>query len=209
MTTETNPIVEPIKDETQVKEDFVPKSHFEKVLTEKKNAMQALNDERAKVANLTAESLKAKDDWKTIAEIAQKESLEIKTQYEGLKIQRTNEVKLTAVKREFEKMGLSDSKTFDTIQGLINIDGLKYDEDHKLVLGVEEEAKRIRDAIPQLFGQSKPGAMHSAPKGAPADVSVDEYQRMIADGSWRKMSKVEQHAYTAKIYEKMGVTAKK
>lgn len=213
MTTQAQePTPTPKPDETPPEGD----SAFQKLLREKQNWAEKARKEAEEKATLAAKlqeietaRLKEKDDQKGLAEMYQKKYIELETKLKEQEAEQQRAIKLTQVKREWEKLGLKDTGAADKLLKLVDLDKIKYDPDLKITLGQEEEAKRIFEDFKPLFSGDAPRADHSAPKGAPASVSIDGYKQMLKDGTFRKMSKDEQNAYVAKLYESQGMTVKK
>lgn len=196
----------PIKEEPKSdKGDSVSRDAHEKLLKEKKNAMMAIEQLKAQTAAYEAKlkeaeenTLKIKEDWKALAESREKELLTLRQQLDGVKTETVTNYKLTAVKKEFEKMG-ADSKTLDFLIKNVNVAALKYDEDHKVVLGAEEEAKRIKEYIPQVFGKSQAGASHGAPELEAKNLTLE---------SFKSMSLADKKKNMAELYKSQGITLK-
>lgn len=206
---------EETKQETQQPETY-SKEFVDKVLTEKKNAMATLAEFKQKVNTYEAQlkeaeenRLKEQNDWKGYAENKAKEAQGWQEKFNGLENKLQTQVKIGAVRREFEKLGVKDGKVVEGIVPLLKLDAIKYDETTQTVIGAEEEVKRIRETLPQLFAVSPAaGANHNAPQGTPSSISIDNYKAMMRDGSWAKMSKQEQQKYETELWGSLGVTRK-
>jgi hypothetical protein len=106
------------------------------------------------------------------------EALEYKQRLEQHIVREQNGIKQGSLRKELEKMG-ANPKAMDLLLGkLANLESLKYDEDHRVVLGAEDEARRIKEQLPELFGRSTAGVGHEAPQGAPVDMDVNAYKNM-------------------------------
>jgi hypothetical protein len=200
----------------QTQPETYSKDFVDKVLTEKKNAMQTLTELKQKVNTYEAQlkeaeeaRLKEKEDWKQISENRAKEAQSWQEKFQGLENKLHTQVKIGAVKREFEKLGVKDGKVVEGIVPLLKLDAIKYDEATQTVVGADEEVKRIRETLPQLFAVNPlAGANHNAPQGTPSSISIDNYKAMMRDGSWAKMSKQEQQKYETELWGSLGVTRK-
>lgn len=175
---------------------------YEKVLIEKRNAMAKARELEEKLERLETERLKEKEDYKAMYEMSQKKLKEYETVLATEKENKTRAIKLTAVKKEFEKMGLKDSQAAETLFPLIDINTLKYDEEHSVVLGAEDEARRIKERLPQVFGAgtSTARAAHDAPTGTTGAITLD---------AWKKMSPQDRKKYEPELYKSMGVNFRK
>jgi hypothetical protein len=201
--------------ETQQPETY-SKDFVDKVLTEKKNAMSTLAEYKQKVNTYEAQlkeaeeaRLKEQNDWKTISENKAKEAQTWQEKFNGLENKLQTQVKIGAVKREFEKLGVKDGKVVEGIVPLLKLDAIKYDEATQTVIGADEEVKRIRETLPQLFAVTpSAGANHNAPQGTPSSISIDNYKAMMKDGTWNKMTKIEQQKYETELWSSLGVSRK-
>lgn len=165
--------------------DVYTKEHVEKILKEKKNYSEAnetlkteLKAMSEKIKELSENELKVKEDYKTLAENKAREALDYKTKLETLESNLINGTKRDALKAELAKLG-ADQKAINEVSLLAKIDSLKYDQDHKVVLGVEEEAKRLKEIIPSAFVKVAPKADHSA-GGDFKQISVEDFKNMSA-----------------------------
>lgn len=196
----------PIKEESKSdKGDIVSREAYEKAIKEKKNAMLGIEEAKLKIAAYEAKlkeaeenNLKIKEDWKTLAETREAELITLRQKLDSVNTETVTNYKLTAVKKEFEKMG-ADSKTLDFLIKNVNVAALKYDEDHKVVLGAEEEAKRIKEYIPQVFGKSQAGASHGAPELEAKNLTLE---------SFKAMSLADKKKNMAELYKSQGITLK-
>jgi hypothetical protein len=191
------------------KGESVSREAYEKTLAEKRNFAEKAKTLEAELEKIKTAQLKEKEDFKSMYEMAAKKAQDLETQIQAVEAEKTRSIKLTQVKREWEKLGLKDSKTADGLLKLIDLEKVKYDSDLKIVLGHEEEAKRVFEDFKPLFAGETPRADHSAPKGTPVSISVEGYKQALKDGSFNKMSKEEQKSYLAKVYESQGVTVRK
>lgn len=202
---------------TETKEETYSKTFVEKVLTEKKNAMSSIKALEEKVSMYESQLkekeeaiLKEQNNWKGVSEIKEKEALTWKQKFEE-KVQSEHKlIKLGALKKEFEKVGVKNSDLVDQLAGLINFDQIKFDETTNVTVGADEEVKRLKAILPpQVFGvQQTAGAQHAAPQGIPSSVSVENYKNMMKDGSWNKMKRSEQLDYEKKLWGSLGVERK-
>jgi endo-1,4-beta-mannosidase len=162
------------------------KEFVEKLLTEKKNAMKGLDEIKSKLSAYEAQikeveeqRLKEKEDFKTIAQIKEKESIEWKAKYGALEAKLQTSAKLGAIKKEFEKMGLRDAKAVDMLLNLVRSEHLKYDEENQIVIGAEDEARRIKESIPMVFAANASKMNHDAANATPGALSVEGLQDLI------------------------------
>lgn len=163
------------------------KEFVDKLLNEKKNYAKAVEELKlktqayeSKFKEIEEQTLKQKEDWKTLGEMSQKEALEWKQKYEATQTRHQNTLKLGALKREFEKMGLRDAKTVEGIQSLIKFDAIRYDESTETIVGAEEEAKRIKEILPQVFiAMNNARTNHDATHSVPVTYSTEKLNEMV------------------------------
>jgi hypothetical protein len=171
--------------------DTYSKDFVDKVLNEKKNAMATLAELKQKVNTYEAQlkeaeesRLKEKEDWKGYAENKAKEAQSWQEKYQGLETKLQTQVKIGAVRREFEKLGVKDSKVVEGIVPLLKLDAIKYDEGTQTVIGADEEVMRLKETLPQLFTVSSvTGTNHNAPAGGPTSYSVEKLNEMVRSGA--------------------------
>lgn len=192
------------KPEVEV-EKVVPRETFDKLLTEKKNYAEKTKALEAELQAIKTQQLKEKEDYKTMYELTLKEKQALETEKMEFKNQQITNKKLAAIKKELEKMGAKEPQTLEGLLKLAEVNAIKYDEETNVVFGSEEEAKRIKSMIPAAFGTMSAAASHEAPKGNPESFNMDAYNKMVADGSFLKLSKEQQRAYTAKLYATLGI----
>lgn len=201
MTTQNEPIVEPIIEEPKAdKGDTVSREAYEKVLREKKNLSEKTKALELEKETLTKAQLKEKEDYKAMYELTEKKAKELEEKISAQTQKEVQSRKYTEMKKEWAKMGLKDDKQAEALFRLANVEALKYDEEHQIVLGVEEEAKRVKELMSPLFGNLSAGTNHDAPKGAPVNLSLE---------SWKQMSPADRKKHEADLYKSLGVTLRK
>jgi len=138
-------------------------SAFQKLLKEKQNWAEKARKESEEKAALSAKlqeietaRLKEKDDQKGLAEMYQKKYVELETKLKEQEAEQQRAIKLTQVKREWEKLGLKDANAAEKLLKLVDLDKIKYDPDLKITLGQEEEAKRIFEDFKPIFSGDSP-----------------------------------------------------
>ncbi len=172
---------------TETPTETYNKEFVDKLKTEKTNYAKALEEHKLKIAAYETkfkeqeiEKLKAQEDWKALAENAQKEALSFKQMLEQETVKRVSTLKLGAIKREFEKMGLKDSKAIEGIAPLIKLDAVRYDEATETIIGAEEEAKRIKEILPQVFiAMNNTRTNHDSTQSVPVTYSAEKLNEMV------------------------------
>jgi predicted nuclease with TOPRIM domain len=185
-------------DKPASKGDTVSRDAYEKAIKEKRNAMTALEQLKSEVSSLKDEKLKEQNQYKELYEKVLGEKSELQRRMEQVEQEKVLSYKLTAVKKEFEKMG-ANPKSLEFLLQSVNKDTLKYDPDHKMVLGAEDEAKRIKEHLPEVFGKTAANASHDTPKLEAKDMTLDSFKKLpLAD---KKKS-------LADVYKAQGITLK-
>jgi hypothetical protein len=190
-----------MEDENVIKEEVVKKESnetLEKLLREKRNwQTKALELEDA-LKKESEKKLVEKEEWKALSEKYGKEKTELETKYASLHKEIINGKKQSAIKNELLKIG-ADTKALPALLRLAELDKVRYDEDHGIVLDAETVALSVKDIIPQAFGVSMK-VDHSAPQtSAPLKMSIDTYKTLSYDDQKKKMKD---------LYESLGVTVR-
>jgi hypothetical protein len=134
----------------------------EKLLKEKNNHRDAkvkleqeLNDLKNKKADPPKnDGVGGDDKMKELLKVKDEEYQKTKARLDALEKERTDGVKIGALREEFEKNG-GDPKKFPLIQRLAETSKVIIDEDSGVVYGTEGEIKRIKELAPELFGKAK------------------------------------------------------
>lgn len=174
------PKVEPKKEivSHETKPEMVSREAYEKLLKEKKNAMLALEDLKSQKQGAEEARLRAEGKVEELLELEKQKSQKYESELRELKVKTENGIKSGALRKELEKMG-ANTKAMDLILGkLANMETLKYDEEHRVVLGVEDEALRIKEQLPELFGRSSAGVSHEAPKTFQSNIDIEAYKKL-------------------------------
>lgn len=207
MTTETPQSTPPAPAPEENK--YVPKDAHEKLMAEKKNWADKAKTLEQELETFKLNILKEKDDQKGINEILLKENQTLKSKLTEREEAETKAIKYTKIKQEWQKLGLKDSEPADAMLELVKIDAVKYDPELRVVLGAEEEAKRIFEKFQPMFKTFGNKPNHDAPQGTPSEVSIESYRQMLADGSFNKMTPAQQKEYQSKLYASRGIELKK
>ena len=163
------------------------KEFVDKLLNEKKNYAKAVEELKlktqayeSKFKEIEEQTLKQKEDWKTLGEISQKEAIEWKQKYESAQSKHQNTLKLGALKKEFEKMGLRDGRAIEALAPVIKFDAIRYDENTETVTGAEDEAKRIKEILPQIFvAVNNARTNHDGTHSVPVTYSAEKLNEMV------------------------------
>lgn len=169
-------------DETKTDDKKVDTSNpvLEKVLHEKKNAMARIKELEAQVKLESDEKLKIKEDWKALAEQREKDAKEWKDKYTSLEAKLDTSAKKSELQKELAKMG-ADAKSIDSLLKLADLSLLKVDQEHGVVLGAAEVAKKIKEEIPLAFGKQNNSVNNDAPELNNGELTIEAYKKMTPE----------------------------
>lgn len=195
----------PAKDESKDNIEGLKKKN-EELLAEKKKLQEKYNNEtktlNEKLQAIEKEKLEAANDWKKIAELERSEKETLKQKIDSQEKESQRMAKMAAVKKELDKEGALPDMVEFMIKSA-NLDDLKYDPDHKVVLGVNDLVKKFRTEAPSAFGKQGARMNHKAPDGTnPETIDME---------TWRSMDfkKQKDPDVLRKLYESRGITVKK
>jgi len=168
---------------------------LEKALKEKRNAMDRVRSLEAEKQTMVDEQLKKSEDFKTLYEASQTKLTTLEERLENEQVEKETGFKASALKKELLKMG-ADDKGADFLLGAADMKTLKYDNEHKIVLGVEDMAKTLNEAAPSMFGGSNVKTDSSAPSNNFADVTLEGFKNLTPEQ--RKDPKILEKIYADK-----------
>jgi hypothetical protein len=179
----------PITPTEPPKSEFVSREAYEKVLREKKN-LESLKPQLAeyetKIKLAEEEKLKRDGDLQALAEMKAKEAEDWKSKFEQSQESIKANYRMTAVKREFEKLG-ADPKAIELLIKSVDLGKVQYDESTQVIIGADEEAKRIKDALPQVFGAQGPRASHDAPNLSSKPLDMESFKKLPLDEQKKRL----------------------
>jgi len=184
--------------ETQNDEPIRNEAFLNKVLHEKKNAVERLRKLEDENKSLREEELKRQENYKLLAEEKDKELTELRSKYNEREKLIVDSSKLSAVKKELTKLGC-DAKYLDKAIKFVNLDNLQYDHDTGVVAGTMEAAKAVQEELPPFFGNTGVGVNQSAPAGAPSELTLE---------GWKKLPYEERKKRQNELYTNLGITRK-
>ena len=136
--------------------------HIEKILKEKKNAMERIRELEAKLKNEEDAKLIEKENWKTLAEQKDKEAKDWQEKFTSAQRMIEDSAKISEIKNELLKNGLNQGYV-DVAMKLVDLNSVIFDRENKIVTGTENAVKMIKEKVPVLFQKQTPGVDHSAP----------------------------------------------
>jgi hypothetical protein len=192
-----------LNNENSNSEKPVVNDHIQKILKEKKNAMDKLRDIaqeneilKAKLSELEEQELLKNKQFEQLADTRKKEAEEWRNKYTESQNLIKDSVKKASIKSELNKLGIEEKYISDTMK-LIDLNEVVYDEETRVVSGAEQVALRIKDKFPPLFGQKNVGVSHDAPSnGNLGRITLEE---------WKKLPVKEQRERLPELYANLGV----
>lgn len=172
----------PVETKEEAKEPEKKEGHsplFEKVLKEKKNAMTRVRELESKLEEANNLRLKEKEDYKTLYEQERVKREALEGDFQKEQAEKINGFKLSSLKRELSKMG-ADDNSIDLLLKIADKEAMKYDTDHKVVLGAESVAQQLKEQAPKLFGGPNVGVDQRAPDTKFSTIDVDSFKKLDA-----------------------------
>lgn len=196
MSTETNVVPEGNTEPSGAGKET--NSHLEKILKEKKNAMERVRELETKLKEESDAKLIEKENWKTLAEMKDKEAKEWQEKYTSAQRLIEDSAKISEIRTELSKLGLNQGY-MDVAMKLADTTSVVFDKENKIVTGAENVARMIREKVPVFFQKTNPGVDHSAPAGSPGKLTIEDFKKLPLDEK-RKREK--------ELYENMGIKLK-
>lgn len=172
---EEQKVVEEKKEDSQI---------VEKLLREKKNwQLKAEQETREKedlvkkLKEIEEEKLASQQKYKELYEAKTKEVSGLQEKITLIDKEKENEEKKSALRRELEKSGIKNERS-DFAISTIDLNQLKYDKENKIVLGVEDMAKMIKNTIPEIFAGQSIKVNHDAPSNNIATIDLESYKKL-------------------------------
>lgn len=183
----------------------VERAEFEKVLTEMHAHKKRAKELEATVESTRVNELKAKEEWKTIAEENEKKAKEREEENSRLKNSYLNEKKFGAVQAAAQKLGLRPEAVSDL--EMLSLDPVQVETTNTgriNVLNADKFAERIKAQKPHWFGT---GAAPNVNTGGPTitdggSITVD--QIVAAEKEGRKSGDMSKYKTLMKQYREQG-----
>lgn len=134
--------------------------HQKKLWTEKNNWKTKAQDLERQLTEIREQSMREKEDYKGLYEKEREVRLQYEEEIKTTKDRQVDDLKRASVRKALKEMGARE----DSIDGLVRLaemKSLKYDDEHRMVLGVEHQAKEIKSLMPSAFGPQKVGVDHT------------------------------------------------
>lgn len=174
----------------------------DKILKEKKNAMervrtleQELENYKSTMSKIEEDKLLEQKKFQEIAEKRKQEADQWKTKFDESQKMIVDSIKTGAIKTELLKLGIDPKYSGDAIK-LIDLNKIHYDNETRVVIGAEDEAKVLLEKFPPLFGTKPPGVSHAAPSGNSVNITLED---------WKKLPYEERKKRENDLYNSMGI----
>jgi hypothetical protein len=185
--------VVPTGRETQVDSEPIRNEAFlNKVLHEKKTAVEKLKQYESENKVLRENELKRNENYKLLSEEREKEVAEWKAKYTNQTDMLTRSSKTTALKKELTKLGC-DAKYLDKAVKMVSLDNIQYDDATGVVTGQLEAAKAIQEELPPLFGTLNVGVNQSIPAGTPTTLTLEAWKQLPPDEKVKRKAELYQN----------------
>ncbi len=152
----------------------------------KQKALKLEQDQKSAREN----ELKAKEQWKTLAEQREAEVNDWKNKYEGTVKSTVNLTKMSALKDECMKLGLSDEKDLE----FLDLEDLQIETTNTgkmSVLGAKTFAERLKAIKPHWFRPTATVVNSSNPRIVDPSGPVSAQDVYAAEKAWRNSKKPE------------------
>lgn len=190
---------EPVQTETKLEETVqqgYSREFVEKVLNEKKNAMESLRQMQSEVKRRDEEKLLADKKYEELAETRLSEINDWKTKYETSQKTIQNSMKTSVLKKELTKLGCHP-EYIDKAVRFADLNEINYDTETGVVSGADNIAKSISEELKPFFGNQAVGTNQSAPVGTPKTMSIED---------WKRLPYEERQKHKAAVYASHGIT---
>lgn len=124
-----------------------------KLLTEKKKLQEERDQLRKQLQERETQELENQQKYKELYESARKENEEIRKQIEESRTKEETNKKLAYLTKELKKQGAKEERLEFLLRNA-DVSSIKYDEEHGVFYGHEEEAAKLKSALPEVFGKN-------------------------------------------------------
>lgn len=186
-------------DENEVAEEPAKEKNpmIDKLFKEKNNWRAKANELETKLKEFEQKEMIQKEEWKTLSEKYSKEKNEWQEKYTKLNSEILTAKKLGAVKNELLKMG-ADPKAVPMLVKLA--DAEKIEEDSGVIVGAEQVAMMIKEAIPTAFGIINRNVQEPPDVKMTGKLTLEDY---------KKLSPEDQKKRESELYEQYNIKLKR
>lgn len=164
---------------------------FSKLKKEKDNWKKAADEAKAKADAAEAKlkekeeaELKSNQRYKELADLKEAQANELQKKLDELNgkvLEKEKEIKTTqkrgAIKKELMANGV-DEASMDVVMKLVDLEEVKFDEDAQAFYGVDGAVKKLKEALPALFGTKKEIPGGDLPNGTSEKLSAENFSNL-------------------------------
>ena len=170
-----------------------------RVLHEKKSAMEELNKIREENRLFRENEMKRNDNYKMLVEEKDKELTELRTKYQSREDLIVKSTKTSNLRKELTKLGCG-AEYMEKISKMPGVlDNITYDESTGITTGQMEVARTLSEEFAPLFGHRSVGVNQSAPAGTPSVLTLED---------WKRLPPGEKKTRKAELYQNLGIELK-
>jgi len=170
-----------------------------KVLHEKKSAMERLQKLESENKLYRENELKRQDNYKLLVEEKDKELTDLRERMKSREDLIVKATKTSAIKKELTNLGC-DAKYLDKATQFVNLENINYDESTGVVTGQLEAAKAVQEELPPFFGSMNVGVNQNAPAGHPTPLTIE---------AWKQLPHEERKKRQGELYQNLNITRRK
>jgi hypothetical protein len=167
-------------------------SFVNKVLTEKKNAMDRVRNLENELKEIREAELRKTENYKVLAEQKDQELNDLKNKYAQKEQFITENIKKTAIRDELTKLGCK-AEFLDKATKLVNINNVEFDSETQTVTGHIEAAKKLSEELRPLFGNAGVGTNQSAPEGGQGQLTLEAWKKLPYDERKKRQGELEEN----------------
>lgn len=185
--------------------DMVPRAEFDRVKSDMHKYKTERDAEKTRVEDARIAALKEKNDWKSVAEDAERKAKDFETKYNGLSSSLVENAKLSALKGSalkagMLKEGLDDLEVFDFEE--ITVETTSRGK--ILVSGADQAIENLKKRRPHWFGSKASSVNPASPEiQTPASggaVTLQDLSRLEAAYLKSPQDNVAKKAYSDAVY---------
>lgn len=145
---------EPTKDQkVPERDEEIKNPEFKyKLLTEKKKLQQERDELMQKLKERETQELEQQAKYKELYESVRQENERLKTTMTESQQREENNKKLAYLTKELKKQGAKEERLEFLLKNA-DVSSIKYDDEHGVFYGHEEEAAKLKQTLPEVFAR--------------------------------------------------------
>lgn len=168
--------------------EVVSKEAYDKVKDDMHKYKAELAEMRKHIDDMKVQGHKAKEDWKSVAELHEAKAKDLETRYTGLKESLVKEKKLHALVTEAQKQGINPASLPDL--ELLDFDEMSIETTSTgkiLTSGQDKAIARLKTLRPHWFNKTTPSINPATPElGRPSGSVVTVADLNTAEANYKK-----------------------